>query len=103
MIDIMEFSIDDLALYNSEVQRAANILSVQLGSLEYAKTIGIDLDFFLSDNFRFENESFKNYCVQVLANQGINVAKVTEAIENLSNSLTFNLKPGEQTDGFVAR
>ncbi len=59
MTDIVSIGAD-IGLYDSQSPRAANILSVQLGALEYAPTLGIDLAYFLQEDFRFQNESFKS-------------------------------------------
>lgn len=102
MIDIVSVT-DDIRFFDTQTTRAANILSVQLGALEYAPELGIDLRFFLQEDFRFQNESFKSYLVQVLANSGINVANVIETLENLLGRYTFELTPAETNGGLVAR
>lgn len=104
MIDIISFNDgEDLGVQNTQVPRAANILSVQLGALEYAQEIGIDLKYFLSQDFKFENESFRAYLIEVLANSGINVSKVTDLVNNLYNNFIFELAPEETDSGLVAR
>lgn len=102
MIDIVSIGAD-IGVYNTQTSRAANILSVQLGALEYAQDLGIDLKYFLSEDFRFQNESFKSYLVQVLANNGINVSSVVEVVEALFSNYTFNLTPPETSGGLIAR
>ncbi len=102
MIDIVSLGAD-LEVFNTQTSRAANILSIQVGTLEYAQDIGIDLKYFLSEDFKFQNESFKSYLVQVLANKGINVASVIETIDKLFETLTFNITAEEQTGSLVAR
>lgn len=104
MIDIISAENGrDLGLYNTQTTRATNILSVQLGTLEYASDLGIDLKYFLSEDFKFENESFKAYLVEVLANRGINVSSVDEVVHRLFNEFLFNLAPEETSSGLVAR
>lgn len=103
MIDIVGASSSGLEVYDTQVSKAANILSVQLGSLEYAPDLGIDLKYFLSEDLKFQNESFKAYLVERLANRGVNVASVIEVIENLFSQYTFNLSPEETNTGLVAR
>lgn len=104
MIDIIEAQQGmDLGVYNTQTPRAANILSVQLGSLEYAPDLGIDLRYFLSEDFKIENESFKAYLIEVLANQGINVAAVADVVASLYETFVFNLSPEENSTGMVAR
>ena len=94
---------EDMGLFDTQTSKAANILSVQFGGLEYAPDLGIDLRFFLSDSFQFQNESFRSYLIQVLANRGINVASVTETIENLFTRLNFNLSQDQAGSGLIAR
>jgi hypothetical protein len=93
---------EDMRLYPTETSRAGNILSVQLDSLEYAPDLGIDLDYFIDTDFRFQNESFKAYLVQVLAQNGINVTSVSEVIHDLYNTLTMSVgDSGAGQEGFV--
>lgn len=104
MIDIVSWeSGKDFGVLDTQTPKAANILSVQVGSLEYAPTLGIDLKYFLSPEFAFQNESFKAYCVQVLANNGINVATVSEEVYALFTRLGFNILPEQNTTGLVAK
>lgn len=102
MIDIVEVT-NDIQFFNTNVMRASNILSVQLGDLEYAQDLGIDLRFFLSEDFKFQNESFKAYMVEVLAQRGIDVASVAEIVESLFSKYTFNLTGSDDTTGMIAR
>lgn len=103
MIDIVS-AVDglDLGIFDTQTCKAANILSVQLGDLEYAPTIGIDLRYFLSEEFRFQNSSFKAYLVEVLANNSINVAEVLDQVEGLYSVYAFNLS-AEEKSGLIAR
>lgn len=103
MIDIISSNAQGMGIYNTQTERAANILSVQLGSLEYAPAIGIDLRYFLTEETRFQNDSFKAYTIQVLATQGINVANLFETVEALSSRYTINLTPDEESTGMIAR
>ena len=102
MTDITSIT-DDINVFDTQTSRAANILSVQLGSLEYASDLGIDLEYFLSEDFKFQNDSFKAYLIEVLANKGINVASVVELIDNLFTKYTFNITPDEQSGSLIAR
>ncbi len=93
----------DMQIYDTQVGRAANILSVQIGDLEYAQALGIDLRYFLAEDFKFENSSFRAYLVETLANWGVNVSSVTTVIEALYNRYLFNLAPEENSTGLIAR
>ena len=103
MIDITGFDENGMQTYDTETTRAANILSVQVGALEYAPTLGVDLSYFLSNDLVFQNESFKAYLVQVLAIWGINVAGIAEALDGLSATYTINISPQDNSSGLVAR
>ncbi len=89
----------DLQVAQSEAPRAANILSTQVGELEYAPNLGIDLRYFLESEFRIQNASFKAYLVQSLLEQRVNVINVVEAIESLYARYTFGVGTSEQNDG----
>lgn len=104
MIDIISIETGlDLGLYNTQTERAANILSTQLRSLEYAQALGIDLKYFLDSEFKFQTESFQAYCIEILANFGINVSEVLTEKANLFEVFDFQLSPEEQSTGLVAR
>ncbi len=102
MIDIVSVT-TDIGIYDTQTFKAGNILSVQLGNLEYQADFGIDLKYFLDENFRFQNESFKAYLIEVLANNRINVASVVDILENLFATYTFNIVPNETTTTLIAR
>jgi hypothetical protein len=100
MIDIMEIT-TDIGILNSNVKKAENILSVQLGSLEYASDLGVDLAYFLSEDFQFQNEAFKSYLLQRLAESSIDVMSVVETVNTLYDSLVFNLPAGNATTALM--
>lgn len=93
----------DLGTYDTQTERAKNILSVQLRALEYAQELGIDLKYFLTENYKFQNDSFRAYLVEVLANFGINVASVIDGEMALYTQMLFNLTPEETSTALIAR
>lgn len=93
----------DLGIDLSVVPRAKNLLSTQIGSLEYLQSFGIDISFFLNESFKFQNESFKAYIVQALADRGINVIEFLDVFHQLYGEFKINLSPSENEDGFMAR
>jgi hypothetical protein len=103
MIDIVSLGATGMGTFDTQTNRAKNILSTQIGALEYQPDLGIDLVYFLSEDFKFQNESFKAYLIQILANYSINVSSVTETIEDLFSQLTFELTPPEINGGLIAR
>lgn len=103
MIDIVVNNSGELDTYDTQVNQAANILNCQLGSLEYEPDLGVDLEYFLSPEFKFQDESFQSYLVQVLANNGINVATIATTVQNLYQDLKINLSAEDQSSGLIAR
>lgn len=103
MIDIVGFDSKGMQVYDTQTERAANILGIQLESLEYWPEGGIDLEYFLAENIKFQNDSFKAYLIQILATWGINVASLSEVLEDLESQYIINLSPQENSTGMVAR
>lgn len=92
----------DLGIADAVAPKAANILRVQIGDLDYIPTFGVDFRFFLQDGLQFQNSSFKAYIVQRLSSYRIDVFSVIEVIENLFEQLTFEVGDGREKEGFVA-
>lgn len=92
MLDIAEVQNgQDLKLLNTAAPRAGNVLSIQIGSLEYAPTFGVDYKYFIESDFQFQNESFKAYLVQRITEHQINVAQVTDTLESIYSRITFSV------------
>ena len=90
MKDIIEVNDgEDLGVFDSIVAKAGNVLSVQLGDLEYAPDFGVDLRYFLTSDLQFQNQSFKAYLVQRLTESQVNVAQVIDTIESLFQKYTY--------------
>lgn len=102
MIDIVSIG-NDMGFFDTVTVRAANILSVQIGALEYAPDLGIDLRYFLDEQFQFQNESFKAYLIQILSNYSINVTEVVDVLDRLSETYQFSVADVDQVGSFVAR
>lgn len=102
MIDIVSVGVE-IGVLDTQTPKAANVLSVQLGALEYARLLGVDVKYFLSEEFKVQNESFKAYLIEVLANNGVSVTSVLDVLELLFARYTFNIKPPESTGSLIAR
>lgn len=102
MIDIMEVQNNDLFVFNSDVKKAENVLSTQLGYLVYAPDFGCDLEYFLQESFTFQNEAFKSYLMQRLAESSIDVQTVIDVTSTFTKQ--FNFKLAEvKSDGNLMR
>jgi hypothetical protein len=102
MIDIIDVTDgQDLGMLNSAIKRAENLLAVQLGDLEYAEDWGVDLNFFLSEDYAFQNESFKSYLLQRMAEESIDVSSVSELVTTFYNKLIFELSEVNDSDSLI--
>ncbi len=101
MLDIVEIPTDgrDLGVQNSAVPKAANVINVQLGSLEYAQAFGSDLRYFLNSEFQIQNESFKAYLIQRLTENQVNVSSVIEVIDRLFQKFIFSVDDADDNSG----
>lgn len=103
MIDITGYANSDLTVLQADTPKAANVLSVQLGALEYQKTFGVDLKFFLNPDFQFQNESFRAYLIQRLSESHVPVASVMTELQRFYLKFTFEV--GDESvpgGGFIA-
>lgn len=92
----------DIRVEDSIVPKAANLLGTQLGRLIYEQDFGVDIAFFLDNPVIFENESFKSYLIQQLAQRNINTIDALNIVENLYSELTLTLQDNSNTDeGFI--
>ncbi len=86
----------DLGFAQSNLPKAANVLAVQVGELEYADTFGIDKKYFLTTEVNFQPENFKAHVVQRLAENQISVTEVLKFLQALSGKFTFKI--GNETE-----
>jgi hypothetical protein len=94
---------EDMTVMEAITPKAANVLQVQLGALEYAQEFGIDMAFFLDENFQFQNESFKAYLIQRLAEHHVNVSELLETDSTLEKFYTFYVGDQEKSSGGLIR
>lgn len=90
MIDIVEIKDGfDLQLADSVVMKAANVVSTQIGTLQYAPTFGVDIRYFLDSKFVIQNSTFKAYLVRQLVANQINVTQCIDTLSALFQDLNF--------------
>jgi len=105
MIDIVAPSEEglDQGVVFTDTTRAANLLSVQLNSLNFAPELGIDFDYFLREDLEIQNESFRGYLVEVLSERGISVISIITEVESLYQKFTMNIKDQETSSDLLVR
>ena len=103
MLDIVQMEDGtDLRFADTPVTRASNVISTQLGSLEYARDFGVDLRFFLTEQMSFQNESFKSYLVERLAYHQVNTTEIREELDSLFNEFIISVQePIDSTGRFI--
>lgn len=97
MIDIVGVVQGDLSFSDTSVPRGTNLLSIQQGNLLFNPDWGIDLEFYLSEKFQIQNESFKAYLQQRLSQEGIGVSEMSDQVENLYSIYTIGLADNSGT------
>lgn len=91
----------DLGLARSDIARAGNVLSVQLGSLYFAPGFGVDLKYFLQSEYQFQNESFQAYLVNRLVESQVNVVQCVSVVETFYHKYVFEIGQPNNTQGFI--
>ncbi|MDR3112941.1 MAG: hypothetical protein LBU09_01015 [Endomicrobium sp.] len=91
IIDIEDIT-TDVVFRKDLLHKAENILKTQSGSLAYASSFGIDLDFFLINDVSFQNESLNAYIIDVLTKHYLTVADYSVVLKDFFANL--NLKIG---------
>lgn len=104
MLDIVSIEDGkDLGIANSAAPRAANVASTQMGEKNFlAPTFGVDLKYFLANDFQFQTISFQAYLVQRLVEHKISVGEVVSILEPLVERMTFPVGDAETSKGLVS-
>lgn len=79
----------NLQVANTDVFKAENILSIQIGTLYYAQTLGIDLARFIDSDVAIQPETFRAYTIQELTRQGVQLETVETATDNFIATITY--------------
>ena len=102
MLDIAEVrNGQDLRVSDTLATKAANVLSIQIGDLEYAPNFGVDFKYFITSGFAIQNQSFKTYLIQTLAQNQVNVSNIVEVVERLYERLIFTVGDSSGTRGLL--
>lgn len=100
MIDIVKIEDGgDLRVADAVSPKAAAIVSVQVGSLEYAPNLGVDKRYFLQEGLEFPLASWKSHVVEQLTKQMVNVFAVRDLERLLDVTHTFEVGDGQDTTG----
>lgn len=87
MIDIYQIiEGKDLGVAESTLPKAVNVVSIQLGDLEYAPDFGIDKRYFLTSDISIQRDSYRAHVVQRLTESKIAVMEMIELLNALSST-----------------
>lgn len=92
MIDIFLDKDGILRASDTNVYKAKNILSTQIGKLAYAPEFGIDYDVFFGDDLKIQNETFQSYSISRLSESGVNVNELISEETTFDATLKFLLE-----------
>lgn len=79
----------NLQVADTDIYKGENILRVQVGTLIYAPTLGIDLARFIDPAVSIQPETFRSYTIQELVRQGVRIETVTEHFKSLDANLLY--------------
>lgn len=99
MLDIVDVKDgQDLVLVDSDVMRAANVLQVQIGDLEYAPWWGVDTKQFITSHVRFQTSVVLAHYLERLAQSQINVSDSLAVAHSLYHEyvLSIGSPPGQE-------
>ena len=93
MIDFMYGPLaSDFKMWDGPEPKVVNIWRTQKGSLNFDKTIGLDLDAFLSEEYDITPASFVNSVSSDLMDQGVDLtAAILGTIENFTRTLKLEV------------
>lgn len=87
---------NDLEFVASELPRAENLITTQLGDLVYQPDWGVDLAYFLNPNYTIQAEAFESYLLQRIGFWGMNVLEFIAKQSKFIREMIFNF--GEPTE-----
>lgn len=92
----------DLPVLDSIAPKAGNVVNIQLGSLDFSPNFGVDLKYFITDEFQFQATSFKAYLVQRLTQHQVNVAQVVSILDGFTQKNTFTVGEIQSATGGIS-
>ena len=75
----------------TDVFKAENLLSTNLGVLYYLPLFGISMDLFFDQNFNIQFESFSAYITDTMVNFGIDIVSTQKEIDTFISALIMNI------------
>lgn len=91
MIDLYLDKDGILRKAETDIYKGENILKIQVGSLYYAQSLGIDIRRFIDPDVKIQVETFKSYSVQELVNQGVRVETIQSKEFGFDNLIDYSI------------
>lgn len=90
MLDI-ETILNGGTFKDSDIFKANNILTTQIGSLYFLPEFGIDIDLFFSQDYSIQFESFQSYITDKMVQAGINISKINTSIDTFTRGIIMTI------------
>ena len=89
---------NDLEFFASELPRAENLITTQLGDLFYQTDWGVDLAYFLNPDYTIQAEAFESYLLQKMGFWGMNVLNFIAKQQKFIRQMIFNFGEPKEND-----
>jgi len=90
MIDFYTFE-DGGQILETDVFKAENLLSTNIGSLYFLPLFGISMDLFFDQDYNIQFESFSAYITDTMVNFGIDILSTRKQIDKFISELIMNI------------
>lgn len=92
---------NDLEFLPSELPRAENLITTQLGDLFYQPDWGVDLAYFLDPNYTIQAEAFESYLLQKMGFWGMNILNFIAKQQKFIRQMIFNFGAPKGNDTMI--
>lgn len=92
---------NDLEFLSSELPRAENLISTQVGDLYYRQDWGVDLAYFLNPDYTIQAEAFESYLLQRIGYWGMNVINFVAEQGKFIRQMIFNFGEPRESNSLL--
>lgn len=94
-------TLNDLDFLVSELPRAENLITTQLGDLQYQPDWGVDLAYFLDPDYTIQAEAFEAYLLQRIGFWGMNVLNFIAKQQKFIREMIFNFGEPKENNSLM--
>ncbi len=93
--------LNDLEFFASELPRAENLITTQIGDLYYRPDWGVDLAYFLNPDYTIQAEAFEAYLLQRIGVWGMNVIDFMARQRQFIREMIFNFGEPKESNAIM--